>query len=181
LSTTSEICDLWFAASVLPRHEKFVQRLLTYKGYMTSLPLRKCTHVRRSGSGWESEKPLISGYVFAAGDGESRVVSTPGVRCIVAFDGRTGLIPWAEIEALERIAASPLPGAECGFFKLGHPVRLVAGPLKGLEGTVIREPEGARFIVRVEMLQRSLAVEIDGAWAEPISAPHKGCSFSAVR
>jgi len=170
MSTTPAESTTWFATEVVPRHEKAVRRMLDFKGYRTSLPMRKTAHSRRCGTSWESEKPLISGYVFVSGDYDNklRVISTPGVLRIVGFDGHAGLIPHSDIEALERVAASPLPAAECGYFKLGDSVRLTGGPLKGLQGSVVREPKGARFVVRVDMLQRSVAVEIDGTWAEPV-------------
>lgn len=103
----------WLALVVRSRHEKSVQTILDAKGYRTAVPLVRCIHERRSGSAWDSQKPLIAGYVFAVRDRENpfRIVTTPGVVTIVSFGSEPGTISEAEIEALERIAASGLPVA----------------------------------------------------------------------
>jgi transcription antitermination factor NusG len=162
--------DTWLALHVRPRHEKSVQKILDYKGYLTSLPLRKCYHTRRSGTDWESEKPLISGYVFVAPNPENRfpIVTTPGVVRIVGFGSGACAIPYSEIEALERIASSQLPVAQCAYTRIGEAVKLIRGPLKGVQGIVAQESGGARLVVSIEMLQRSLSVAIDNTWALPL-------------
>jgi len=159
----------WLALRVLARHEKSVQTILNAKGYRTALPLVRCIHKRRSGSDWGSQKPLIPGYVFAVRNPENpfRIVTTPGVVQVVSFGSSPGAIPEAEIEALERIAASGLPVASCPYTRLGETVELLAGPLKGLQGVVLRQAQTTRLVVCVELLQCSVAVEIDGAWAIP--------------
>jgi hypothetical protein len=40
-------------------------------------------------------------------------------------------------------------------------VRVTAGPLAGLTGTVLRHGGGRRFVVRVDFLNRGVAVELD--------------------
>jgi len=160
----------WWALVVRSRHEKSVKTILDSKGYRTALPLVRCIHVRRAGSAWESQKPLIAGYVFAVHDLENpfRIVTTPGVVQIVGFGSSPSPIPGAEIEALERIAASGLPVAGCGYTKIGETVELIRGPLKGVQGIVLRQARSTRLVVGIELLQRSVAVEIDGGWAVPI-------------
>ena len=160
----------WLALRVIARHEKSVQTNLNAKGYRTSLPLVRCIHRRRSGSDWDSQKPLIPGYVFAVHNRENpfRIVTTPGVVQIVSFGSSPGTIPEAEIEALERIAASGLPVASCRYTRPVETVELIAGPLQGVQGVVLRQAQTTCLIVGVELLQCSVAVEIDGAWAVPI-------------
>jgi transcription antitermination factor NusG len=162
--------NLWLAVVVRSRHEKSVQRILEGKKYKTSVPLVKCIHKRQVGSQWDSQKPLIPGYVFAVQDhsNEFRIVATPGVVQIVSFGREQATIPGSEIEALELVAASGLPVAGCGYTRIGEKVELIEGPLKGVQGIVLREAKTTRLIVGVELLQRSVSVEIEGAWAVPI-------------
>jgi transcription antitermination factor NusG len=159
----------WVALVVRSRHEKSVQTILDAKGYRTSVPLVRCVHKRRSGSAWDSQKPLIAGYVFVAHDQENpfRIVTTPGVVQIVSFGSAPGTISDSEIEALERIAASGLPVACCDYTKVGETVELIDGPLKGIQGIVLRQAKNTRLVVGVELLRRSVTVEIDGTWAVP--------------
>jgi transcriptional antiterminator NusG len=171
LDPTSPSAQPWLALVVRSRHEKSVQTILDAKGYRTSLPLVRCIHKRRAGSAWDSQRPLIAGYVFAVYDRENpfRIVTTPGVVQIVSYGGEPGTIPESEIEALERIAASGLPVANCGYTRVGEKVELIDGPLRGVQGIVLRDAKTTRLVVGVELLQRSVTIEIDGAWAVPIS------------
>ena len=159
----------WIAVIVKSRHEKAVKRCLEAKGYWTSVPLCRCWHTRFSGSNWQSEKPLIAGYVFVAYDASNgfHMVNTPGVVRILGLGATAGMIPYSEIEALERIAAAQLPVAHCQYTKIGERVRLVSGPLKGAEGLVVKQSGPMHFIVNVNLLQRSVAVEIENAWVVP--------------
>jgi transcription antitermination factor NusG len=163
----------WLAMAVRSRHEKSVKTILDSKGYRTALPLVRCVHKRPSGSAWDSQKPLIAGYVFAERDQQNpfRIVTTPGVVLIVSFGTAPGIIAAAEIEALERIAASGLPVDSCsytGVSRIGETVELIDGPLKGVQGIVLRQAKTTRLVVCVELLQRSVSVEINGAWAVPM-------------
>jgi transcriptional antiterminator NusG len=162
--------NAWLAVVVSSRHEKSVQKILDSKGYKTSLPLVKCIHRRSGGSAWDSQKPLIPGYLFAvhAPDNKFRIVTTPGVVRIVSFGCEPATIPGPEIEALERVAHSGLPTAHCGYTRIGESVELIDGPLKGVQGIVLREGKATRLVVGVELLQRAVTVEIDGAWAIPL-------------
>jgi transcription antitermination factor NusG len=47
---------------------------------------------------------------------------------------------------------------------------VVEGPLKGCEGFLLKIKEGReKLIISVDLLNRSVAVEIDGASVEPVS------------
>jgi transcription antitermination factor NusG len=47
---------------------------------------------------------------------------------------------------------------------------VVYGPLKGSEGFLLKIKEGKeKLVISVDLLQRSVAVEIDGASVEPVS------------
>ena len=167
--------NAWLALVVRSRHEITVKTRLQSKGYRTALPLVRCIHKRSTGSAWDSQKPLIAGYVFAALDPDNpfRMVTTPGVVHIVSFGSEPAAIPEAEIDALVRIAASGLPVANCGYTRIGETVELVDGPLQGLQGIVLRQAKTTRLVVGVELLQRSVMVEIDAAWALPTDRWHR--------
>jgi len=173
----------WLALAVRSRHEKSVQTILDAKGYRTAVPLVRCVRKRRFGSAWDSQKPLIGGYVFAVQDRANpfRIVTTPGLVGVVSFGSEPGIISQEEIESLERIAASGLPVAGCGYTRVGQTVELIDGPLQGLRGIVLREAKTTRLVVGVELLQRSVSVEIDGAWAVPIRVPRGGPAGVSVQ
>jgi transcription antitermination factor NusG len=146
-----------------------VQRILNYQGYTTSLPLRACSHTRNCGTAWQSETPLITGYVFVLYNPYNpfHILATPGAIRFVAFGNGPSLIPAVEIDALERITASHLPVGECSYTHAGDEVELLGGPLRGVTGRVVREAGTARLVVSVSLLQRSVYVEIDSRWVGP--------------
>jgi transcription antitermination factor NusG len=53
------------------------------------------------------------------------------------------------------------------FLEAGRPVRVVAGPFRGLEGIITRIKGHTRVVLNVDMIQQSVAVEVDSAWLEP--------------
>ena len=81
------------------------------------------------------------------------------------------MIPDSEIEAIRRMVGSPLKAEPHPFLKCGDRVRLRAGPLQGLEGILLRKRSVWKLLVSVEMLQRSVAVEVDASMVERVSTP----------
>ena len=79
------------------------------------------------------------------------------------------MIPSSEIEAIRRMIGSPLKAEPHPFLKCGDRVRLRAGSLQGLEGILIRKRNVWKLLVSVEMLQRSVAVEVDASMVEQVS------------
>jgi transcription antitermination factor NusG len=173
----------WLALVVRSRHEKSVKTILESKGYRAAVPLVRCSHKRSSGSAWDSQAPLITGYVFVVFDQQNpfRIVTTPGVVQIVSFGSGPGTIPDTEIEALERIAASGLPVASCRYARIGETVELIEGPLRGVQGLVLRQGKTTRLVVGFELLQRSVAVEIEATWAVPMRQKQCHRALSSAR
>ena len=73
-----------------------------------------------------------------------------------------------EIEAIRRVVESPLNAEPHPFLKCGDQVRVMAGPLRGLEGLLLRKKNWCKLLLSVEMLQRSVAVEVDAAMVQRI-------------
>ena len=117
--------------------------------------------------------PLFAGYVFCrvSGDVVAKVVTTPGVIRIVG-DGRRAMpVPADEIEAIQRIVSADLPSEPWPFLETGQRVRLDVGPLRGMEGIVVRSTNGQRVIVSISLLRQSVAVEVDAEWVSVPAGP----------
>ncbi len=160
----------WFALFVRPRHERSVASLLEYQNLERFVPSylarRKWSDRIR-----ESELPLFPGYVFCRFRREllRSVERTPGVIRTVAFAGMPTPIPDQEIESIKMIVASRLRAEPWPALHLGQHVIMEAGPLAGIQGTVSSFNNNHRLVVAVDLLNRSVAVEIDLAWARPLS------------
>jgi transcription antitermination factor NusG len=154
----------WFALYVKPRHEKNVACILRGKGYDEFVPL----YHRRTPSR-TTELPLFPSYVFCRFDENKRlpVLSVPGVFSVIEFGGRLAPVAENEIAALKRVIASGIARQPWPDLPAGAKVRVAAGPLQGIEGVVVTHKNETRLIVSVDLLNRSVAVELDRHWLEP--------------
>ncbi len=156
--------DQWYALYTYPRHEKHIAEQIERRNFQCFLPLYRS--VRR----WKDRRKevdlvLFPGYVFVQMNLEDRlkVLQLPGVVRLVSFDGRPAAMPTGEIENLrERFTCTskiePHP-----YLRAGRRVRVSRGPLRGLEGIIVRRKECSRFVFSIDLIQRSVAVEVDEA------------------
>ena len=119
----------------------------------------------------ELELALFPGYVFVrlAPEDRLRVLQLPSVVRFVSFDGRPAVLPEAEIEGLRRrlthgICAEPHP-----YLRVGRRVRVRGGPMQGLEGIIVRRKDRCRVVFSLDLIMRSVAVEVDESDLEPIA------------
>ena len=75
---------------------------------------------------------------------------------------RLGMVPNAEIKAIQKVGYARLPVLSHPYLKEGQYVRLTDGPLEGTEGIFVRsKPAKGLLVLSVDLLQRSIAVEVD--------------------
>jgi len=112
------------------------------------------------------EVPLFPGYLFCRMNPNDRlpVLITPGVVQIVGT-GKTPIpIEDREIAAIQRVGSSGLSTMPWPHLRAGQVARIEEGPLQGISGIVIRIKSGLKLVLSVQLLQRSIAVEIDRNW-----------------
>jgi transcription antitermination factor NusG len=163
----SESIFAWFVIRVKPRHEKQVARLLEARGYETLLPLARSSRIW-GGRSSQADIPIFDGYVFCQFDAQQRlpILIVPGVAYIVGTsDGPLPIIS-SEIQALNIMMHSKLPIVPWPIYAQGTPVSVVGGPLRGATGLVISNVGECRLIVSIELLQRSVSVEVDPRWIQ---------------
>lgn len=109
------------------------------------------------------ELPLFAGYVFARLSCAqlSSVLLTPGVRYVVSFDGKPAPVSDEEIQNLQLMMRSGVPLEPWPFLKEGDLVRVERGPLRGVEGVLVRLKGSWRVVISVRVLERSVAAEVD--------------------
>ena len=162
----SEFCEgrfPWFALQVRACHEKNVAEMLRGKGYTPFLPLYKCR--RRWSHRYKMlDLPLFPGYLFCRFDVHNRlpILKTPGVMLVLGIAKTPVPIDSAEIDAIRTIVGSGLQSQPWPFLQVGARVRIEHGALSGLEGVLLDFRGRHRLVVSVALLQRSVAVEIDG-------------------
>lgn len=159
----------WYAISVRPRHEKLVKRHLECKGLNCFLPVYRS--VRR----WKDRRKeldmvLFHGYVFVTlnGGDRLRVLQAPGVLRFITFQGQPAALPESEIRALQSSTSAGLRPRPHPYLSKGRKVRVRGGPLADAEGIMVRRKEGFRLVLSIELIMRSVMLEIDEADVEAI-------------
>ncbi len=170
MGPVSATTPLWYAIQTRPRHEKRVAEQLRSQSLEAFLPVHRCRHKWKNGVWADLELPLFPSYLFgriAMGE-RIRLLRLPGILGFAASTAHPTAIPEEEIDALRRITdnmrAEPHP-----FLNLGDRVRIVAGPLAGMEGILSRHKQGYRLILSIEIIMRSVAVEVSQFEIEPVS------------
>lgn len=168
-----EIQTYWYCLHTRSRHEEVVFQRLEEKRIQAFLP-RLEVWSRRKDRKKKIQKALFPGYLFVHEllDPYHRleILKIPGVVRILGNEEGPAPVPDYQIESIQTIlngksAVTPFP-----YLKEGQLVRVVYGPLKGSEGFLLKIKEGKeKLIISVDILQRSVAVEIDGASVEPVS------------
>lgn len=162
----------WYALHTRSRHEKMVADRLREQGITSFLPLVKETH-RWSDRKKVVELPLFTCYVFAhmvlTGRERLQVLRTDGVLQIVGHRGGEGTpVPDEQIEAVRAVLEEQLPFTSYPFLKIGQRVRVRGGSMDGIEGVLLARNGDRTLVVSVDVIQRSLAVRIEGYHVEPL-------------
>ncbi len=164
----------WFVLWTHSHSERLVHDQLAAKDFDIFLPTMK-TWSRRSGAQSAIAVPMFPGYVFLhhAIDKQSyvEIAKTRGlVRVLGERWDRLTAVPDDEIDAIRRVVASDVPVFPHPYLREGQQVRITCGPLAGVEGLLVStKPQKGLFVVSVELLQRSVAVEVDCTQVRPVS------------
>lgn len=161
----------WYALRVRSRREKTVAQILRERGYTQFLP--EYTGTRR----WSDRlkkvlTPLFPGYLFCRFDFNQRlpIVSTPGVARIVGLGKLPLPVDESEIRSLQTAVESGLLLQPWPFLKVGERVTIQEGPLRNVEGIVLRMNDRERLVLSITLLQRSVAILLDRSWVRPSAA-----------
>jgi transcriptional antiterminator NusG len=158
----------WFAVWTRNQYEPRVCEQLRRKHFEVFLPVVRVPSRRRDRRVVLAQ-PLFPGYLFlrftpSRADYVS-IASTDGVVRVLG-EGWDALqaVPDDQVEAVRRLVTSAEGARAVPWIRIGDRVRIVAGPLAGLEGLVREWHRGrATFVVNVDLLQRSVGVEVDAA------------------
>jgi transcription antitermination factor NusG len=167
---TGEISD-WWALYTRHQHEKTVAEVLSAKGFEVFLPLYESIRC------WKDRNkkltlPLFPCYVFVRGGLNRRlqVVTTPGVHMILFNGENVATIPEVEIDTIRKAVEGPFRVEPHPFLKCGERVRVIRGSLQGVEGVLVRKKNLYRLVLSVDMMAKSVAIEIDATDVEAAPA-----------
>jgi len=163
----------WYAICSTPRHEKRIHEYLSFRNLECFLPLYRSVHRWKNGCKHVIELPLFPGYLFVKIGlrQKIRVLEIPGVLSFVGTKVEPAPLSDFEIETL-RSGLHLKKFTPYSDLVVGEKVRIKAGPLTGLSGVLVRTTNGLRVVITLDMINQSVAVELDAADVEPLT-PHR--------
>lgn len=151
---------VWYVFHTRPRCEKKAAESCLDANIRHYLPLRHNMH-RKQGRSYSFEVPLFAGYMFGCCDrGERLAVLQSGylVRTIDVVDQQCLLDELYNIylasHQVQNLVLYPQ-------LKRGRQVRMLKGPLKGVEGRISKRKEGLRLVLNLSILGTAVAAEVD--------------------
>ena len=154
----------WYAVYTKSRCEKVIDLRLKVMGIDSFLPLYRC---RRR---WKDrtktvDLPLFSSYLFVKTIPKSEqyydVLDIPEVAAIVGNSECPIPVPDSEIQAIKCIVSSGVILEPLTKIITGCPVRIIRGPLCGLEGVVESCGTNNRIVINVKAIGQSVSLDID--------------------
>ena len=158
----------WYAIQTRPRHEKRVAEELRLRAVEEFLPLYSCRHRWKNGVVAQLDLPLFPCYLFAKVPPRQkiRLLQLPSVIGLAVTSAHPTALAQEDIDALRLLtdtrSVRPHP-----FLDAGDPVRIIAGPLAGMEGILARRKQELRVVLSLQFIMRSVAVEVSEFDIEP--------------
>ena len=166
---------LWYAGYTASRHEKRVAEHFAQRGVEHFLPLYETIHRWNNGR-HRVQLPLFPGYIFVriALQDRLRVIEVPGFVRLVGFNSLPCPLPEADInrmkEALNKgVLAEPYP-----YLTVGTRVEIRNGPMQGMTGILLRRQNKCRVVISVDLIMRSMIVEVEAGDVVPVRRPSYG-------
>ncbi len=162
----------WHVLWARTHSEQIVHDQLASKGFELFLPMMDVWS-RRKGLRQHARVPMFRGYLFLhhAMDKVS-YVEVRKARGLVKLLGESwdclATVPDPQIEAIQKVHHAHLPILPHPYLREGERVRITAGLLAGAEGILLRTKlNKGLLVVSIDLLQRSVAVEVDATVVEP--------------
>jgi transcriptional antiterminator RfaH len=149
----------WYACHTRPRCEKKFAALLAAESFEHYLPL--ISSVRRYPRETKRfTKPLFPGYVFARipAAGKSRIYQQELLARAIPVDDQTRFL--RQLEDVRTIVSSGVELTVIPLLTRGRRVRVVGGPLHGLEGLVDDSSNPLGIVISVDVLRQGLLLKV---------------------
>lgn len=176
IAAVPENRDAWYAIWTQSHFERTVAEQVSARRFQCFLPEMNVWTKRPGTPAHITRTPMFPGYFFVrhAMD-KTSYIEILKVRGIVRIleDGwkRLTPIPDTEIDALQQLVDANLPIFPHHHLRHGDRVRVVDGPMTDLEGIFVQDrPNKGRLVLSIDLLGRSVAVEMDSASVTPCSS-----------
>jgi len=155
----------WYGLYTRCCHEQRIYDQLLAKSFHAFFPTVEVWSRRRDRRK-KIQRPLFPGYVFVNSPMDRyhqiEILSIRGiVRILNNGEGEPVPIPDEQIESVKQLLESRVPFRYHPYLKEGDRVRIISGPMAGVEGIVVRSLKEARLVIAVDHVNQALSVHID--------------------
>jgi transcription termination/antitermination protein NusG len=163
---TKRLASCWYVLYTRSNCEQLVCDQLMKKGFSLFLPKIRRAH-RHGEMQRVADAPLFPGYVFLNHTMDKvSYVELRKARGMVSVLGERwdclATVPNKEIEAIQSALRANVPLWPHAYLREGTKVRLLHGPLTGVEGVLVQvKAKKGLLVLSVDLLQRSVAIEVD--------------------
>jgi hypothetical protein len=166
-ATIETLTDRWWVAHTKARFEKQFAWDLVRRAIPCFLPMIPRT-IFSGGRRRRGMLPLFPSYVFFCGDDSARLSALTTDRLCQVIEVVDQQTLRQELAALHRAITSGMSIDPYPRAVVGSRCRVSAGPLRGVEGTIVRRDGIDRLVLQVRMLGRGALVEIGPELLEPL-------------
>lgn len=157
----------WLVCHTRPRCEKKFAALLTaeaFTHYLALVESVRCYGARTK----KFTKPLFPGYVFAQVPAakKSRLYQQDLLARIIAIEDEAKFL--RQLADVRAIVASGFELSLMPLLTKGRRVKIIGGPLHGLEGLVDNPANPQGVVLAVDVLQQGLLVKIPAEQLQPL-------------
>jgi transcription antitermination factor NusG len=166
IESVADVQGTWHVAHTKARFEKAFAWDLHRKGIAYYLPMIERVRV----SGGRKRRvmaPLFVSYVFFCGSDEDRHTAMTTNRLCQTIEVPDQFRLIQELSCLEQALSGHAELDPYPFAVVGHRCRVIAGPMIGLVGTVVRRDKLARLVLEVSMLGQGASLDIECDLLEP--------------
>ena len=160
--------EKWIAVYTKSRHEKVVIQEFEKKNIEAYCPILKERRQWSDRKRWV-EFPLFRSYVFAKIELKNSlyILQTMGVHHIIKFQGNISTIPDGIIQNIKNMMDGGFTVEQVEYFVKGDEVIVVDGPLKGMDGIVVKIKNENKLVLKVAAIQQAIAVQIHPGYLKP--------------
>jgi len=160
--------EKWIAVYTKSRHEKVVIQELENKNIEAYCPIFKERRQWSDRKRWV-EFPLFRSYVFAKIELKNSlyILQAMGVHHIIKFQGNISIIPDEIIQNIKSMIDGGFTVEQVEYFVKGDEVIVVDGPLKGMDGIVVKIKNENKLVLKVAAIQQAIAVQIHPGYLKP--------------
>jgi transcription antitermination factor NusG len=159
----------WFALYTMPQSEQSVIRHLSAREIESFLPTYESIHVWKNRQRVNVIRPLFPTYVFVRMIAAERgsVLGLPGALRLVG--NCQGPLPVSEKE-IEFLRSDFCRKRVEPYLDLviGKQVRIKAGPMQGVLGTLVQKKNSLRFVLTIALINQNAAMEVRADDLEPV-------------